>query len=138
MGSAKIYLATSGSYSDYRVHHAFATEKLAEAYASKVSEGEVKEFELRDQPVERRAWYQLTWWPDIEDRRASSMATANPSIWDYVEDYNPDRKLNHQWLEHHMPGRPSTLRVEGWDRVAVMKVYSEQRARYLAEKEGIA
>ena len=54
----KVYLATAGEYSDYRVCHAFARREDAESY--KLGD-DVKELEVHDGPVEVRYWYDLDW-----------------------------------------------------------------------------
>ncbi len=52
----KVYLATSGEYSDYRVCHAFAREEDAASYALGDA---VLELEVRDGPVEVRPEHTL-------------------------------------------------------------------------------
>lgn len=132
----KVYLATSGEYSDYRVRHVFAREEDAEAYA--LGDG-VEEFEVREWPVEVRAWHELTWHPSQPDRERSHPQGGNPQIHSAgLRDFDGDeRHAEHTWS---FPQTPTLawLRVGGWDLGRVKKVYSEQRAQYLARKEGIA
>ena len=54
----KVYLATAGEYSDYRVRHAFTREEDAEAYPLG---DDVLELEVHDGPVEVRTGTCWTW-----------------------------------------------------------------------------
>ena len=131
-----VYLATSGAYSDYEVRHAFAKREDAESY--KLGDNEVLELEVHDGPVEVRTWYALTWRTDWPEREATAHASANPHVG-----YGPrDFDGNEKHAEHYWSGPPARvtdiLDVQGWDLALVKKVYSEQRAQYLARKEGIA
>lgn len=127
----KIYLATSGDYSDYRVRHVFARKEDAEAYALG---DDVEEFEVQEGPVEVRPWHELMWWPDRPDRQAGEFTGANPLVYSAGRrDYDGNaRHVDHRWNDAR-----TCLEVEGWERERVMKVYSEQRAQHLAHKEGI-
>lgn len=128
----KVYLATSGDYSDYRVRHVFARREDAEAYALG---DDVEEFEVQEGPIEVRPWHQLMWWPGRPDRQAAAFASANPLVYS-TERRDYDGNPRH--ADHHWDDARACLEVEGWDRDRVKKVYSEQRAQYLARKEGIA
>lgn len=138
----KVYIATSGSYSDYRIDNVFLREEDAKAYAQgKGDEGGWDEYEVHEGPVERRPWYCLTWCPHLEDRKGGSGVVANPFMTDYVQDYDPALKLCHEWgktWNYDPELRHDVLKVEGWDKQDVLKVYSEQRAQYRARKEGIS
>jgi len=123
----KVYLATAGEYSDYRVRHAFSRREDAEAYQLG---DDVAEFEVHDGPVEVRNWHYLHWNPALPDREASWPTSANPYLESELRDFDGDeRNVQHEWVE--FPGR-KWLRVSGWDRRRVLKVYSEQRGQYLA------
>jgi hypothetical protein len=125
----KVWLATSGEYSDYTVCHVFARQEDAEAYEGA---GRVEEFELREGPVEMRPWHTLLWRADDPDHEKDSLRLANPygSSWPKDFDGRPE------YAAHRWDGPPERtgpiLTVEGWDLQRVMKVYSEQRAQYLA------
>lgn len=128
----KVYLATSGEYSDYGVCHVFAREEDAASYQGA---DRVEEFEVRDGPVEMRPRHTLIWNPDLGDREATSLALANPYVSSWPEDFTGhERDVSHAWKgppEFAMIGGP-VLTVSGWDLARVRKVYSEQRAQYLA------
>jgi len=129
-----VYLATAGEYSDYRVCHVFARREDAEAYAGS---DDVKEMELQEGPVEMRIWYRLWWWPDRPDQeKGDGLRSSNPVIYgDERRDFDGDpRHAEHSW-DHSLR---NVLSVEGWNRDQVLKVYSEQRAQYIAAKEGVS
>ena len=129
----KVYLATSGEYSDYRVQHVFARREDAEAY--ELATG-VEEYELQGGPVEVRVWHILWWNAEQPDAERDGSRLGNP--WELTDsrdfDGNP-RRAAHDW------GRrfgERVLRVQGWDRERVLKVYSEQRAQYIARQQGVS
>ena len=57
---------------------------------------------------------------------------ANPHTNSELRDFDG----NEHRVEHTWSGR--RLNVQGWDREADVKVYSEQRAQFLARKEGVS
>jgi hypothetical protein len=130
-----VYLATAGEYSDYRVVHAFARRQDAESY--KLGD-EVKEMTVRPGPVEVRTWYTLRWWPNLPERKPDDdwLAASNPWVGaDERRDFDGDPgRAEHQWTDQ---GIQPLLMVGGWDLALVKKVYGEQRAQYIARKEGI-
>lgn len=132
--SVKVYLATRGEYSDYRVAHVFARREDAEAY--KLADN-VEERELHDGPVEVRRWHEMRWEPRLGDRAGDGFALPNPHEDSEYRDFDgqPGR-AEHQWMGMG-PGR-MRLTVGGWDLARVRKVYSEQRAQYLARQEGVS
>lgn len=138
-----IYLATRGEYSDYRVCraftrreysdyrvcHAFTRREDAEAYPLG---DHVEELELRPGPVEVRYWYDLDWRADRPDSQEAPFAMGNPTVDSELRDFDGDeRRAEHRWSAQW-------LNVQGWDRDHVMKVYSEQRAQYVATQEGVS
>lgn len=130
-----VYLATAGEYSDYRVKHAFARREDAESY--KLGDNDVLELEVHEGPVEVRRWYELRWWPAHGDHDGRGLAEPNPWTDSEYRDYDGDEKhAEHRWMDLN-PAR-ALLVVGGWDLALVKKVYSEQRAQYLARKEGIS
>ena len=136
----KVYLATAGEYSDFRVCHAFARREDAEAY--KLAD-EVMELEVHDGPVEVRTWYSLKWRGDRGDFMGTEPRGArNPYVYDGEQrDFDGNEKhVEHRWSKAYMQGIEGNahLEVGGWDLALVKKVYGEQRAQYLARQEGIA
>ena len=131
----KVYLATSGEYSDYQIVHVFARREDAEAYQGAER---VEEFEVRDGPVEMRTWNTLMWHAERPDREAANFAAANPSEYSSLKDFDGrPQNVTHAW--YGPPARTGpVLHVEGWDLGRIRKVYSEQRAQFLARQEGVS
>ena len=127
----KVYLATAGSYSDYRVRQVFARREDAEAYGLA---DDVEEYDLQESPVEVRTWYTLRWYITKPDGPADSRSVGNP--WESSELRDFDGRPNN--LQHSTYYNGDVLLVEGWDLNGVRKVYSEQRAQHIAKREGIA
>lgn len=120
----KVYLATSGEYSDYRVQHVFTRREDAESYALG---DDVMECEVHDGPVEVRTWHMLWWNPGIPDREGDGLRLGNP--WQYTEQRDFDGRPGHV---QHCRNDSAVLLVEGWDLQRILKTYSEQRAQHLA------
>lgn len=126
----KVWLATSGEYSDFNVVHAFAREEDARAYELG---DDVMEFELHDGPIEVRTWYSLVWDADRPDRPGDGMRLPNPDTSTARRDFDGHpRRAEHRWGDNRYGRR---LLVEGWDLERVHKVYSEQRAQYIARQD---
>jgi hypothetical protein len=128
----KVYVATSGEYSDFRIRQVFARREDAESYPLG---DDVMEFEVHEGPAEARTWHTLYWYasqPDLE--AGDSRTNPNPFRTTELRDFdgNP-RHAEHQWLH----GAWAVLTVSGWDPDVVAKVYSEQRAQYVAREQGI-
>lgn len=141
----KVYVTTAGSYSDYRITNVFRNPEDADAYVrDHDSDGGVEEYELREKPVERRAWHSLYWNAGRPDAGRSPGRMSNPWESDEPRDYDDNpRHVEHHWhtqraVSEDGPFDMRVLRVEGWDRDRVLKVYSEQRAQELARREGVS
>lgn len=126
----KVFVATSGEYSDFRIQHIFANREDAEAYEGA---DDVIEYEVLEAPVERRPWHEIIWSPKIPDRPGDGFAMANPHYAAWPRDYTGDPG----YATHHWASRRQevVLCVQGWNPDRVHKVYSEQRAKYLASQE---
>jgi hypothetical protein len=125
----KVYLATSGEYSDYRVCHVFTRREDAEAY--ELGE-DVVEFQLHDGPVEVRVWHIMYWNPGQPDHEGKpGYQLPNPHYFEDRRDYDGDPRH----VEHHWVGATPQFQVGGWDLDRVRKVYSEQRAQKLAQAQ---
>lgn len=127
----KVYLATAGEYSDYQVVRVFARQEDAANYELA---DEWEEYEVDEGPVEVRTWHVLDWVPGLPDREQTNAHGANPHMWSDRRDFDGHpRRVEHRWLV----GRPigDQLIVGGWDLDGVRKVYSEQRAQWIARKD---
>jgi hypothetical protein len=134
----KVYIATSGSYSDYRIDQVFLNEEDARAYAETQREGDWDEWEVSEGPVERRTRFRLTW---HTDRPESAGRFSNPWTTAYPEDYDGNNRPECTWsktFSYVEENRRDILRVEGWSEEEVLKVYSDQRAIYKAREQGIS
>lgn len=123
-GRSKVYVATSGEYSDYGICHAFARQEDAQSYEL----GDAfEEFDVHDGPIEVRTQWFLYWYPQGQ---AGQEPAVHSRRWDF--DGHPNR-ATHEWGKNglHVP----FLTVSGWDRERVLKVYSEQRAQYIARRD---
>jgi hypothetical protein len=129
----KVYLVTSGEYSDYCVLKAFAREEDAWAYPFG---DDVEEFELHAGPVEVRTWHTIRWWPDPPSGPGYRGDEPNPYEHREQRDFdgNPNH-ARHEWTTPPNPYNPRALIVQGWELERVRKVYSEQRAQYLARQD---
>jgi hypothetical protein len=124
----KVYVVTSGEYSDYHIVRIFLNQADANAYQLG---DDVSEWDVAEGPVEVRNWYQLCWWPHRPD--AEGRDDPNPWWRNESRDFDDnERACTHRW--HEAPGtdRFTSLTIQGWDRERILKVYSEQRAQYLA------
>jgi hypothetical protein len=126
--AVKVYVVTSGEYSDYQIRHVFARREDAESYPLGDA---VKEMEVHEGPVETRPWHALTWNPALPDGKARTDSHDNPYELSWPQDFDGDeRHLTHQWHRGGMTG--PVLYIGGWDLQRVRKAYSEQRAQHLA------
>lgn len=119
----KVWIATSGSYSDYRIEAVFTHEEDARDF--ELGE-DSEEYEVHDGPLEVRDWWTLMWFPQSSHPR-DPIPHAKRRAFDGHPNY-----ARHEWRKD---GRASYLVVEGWERERVLKVYSEQRAQYIARKD---
>jgi hypothetical protein len=134
----KVYLATSGEYSDYCVRKVFLREEDADAYPLADC---TEEFELHEGPVDVRSWITLTWRPERADATERQLAAAdqNPAVTGEPRDFDGnERNCSHSWgTAWHSASRTRVpiLDVQGWDLDRVRKVYSEQRAQFIANRD---
>lgn len=126
----KVYLATRGEYSDYSVVRVFANREDAESYGLS---DDVEEMEVTEGPIEVRKWHRLYWDPDPSPEGPRTDRQANPWENEELREFDGrSRRAQHRWSSG---GRRPVLTVEGWSRNHVLKVYSEQRAQYLAKQD---
>jgi hypothetical protein len=122
----KVYVATEGSYSDYRILGVFTTEEEA----AKVGEY-AEEYDLWERAPEKKTVYAITTFPPSYPSRPIEVHSIQP--WDY----------NYERLG--MAKRPKFelfpnrgFCVSGTDRSLVEKAFQDRRAQLIAEAEGIA
>ena len=148
----KIYVVTSGEYSSYSYGPVFMHEEHAKAYVdSKGSRGgwnnyDYEEEELIEVPVTQRTRWHLRWpskMPVFEsaDGHLSTLVRyeePEPHIYSSVEDDLNELKVSVEWWHEMAFDGRDVLSIQGPSEEAVLKVFSEQRAIYLARKEGIS
>jgi hypothetical protein len=128
----KVYLATSGEYSDFRVVHVFARKEDAASYPLA---DDHEEYEVAEGPIEVRHWHRLAWWPDLPDS-GSDAEYPNPATWSQSRDFDGHpNHVEHAWKEPAGRAGRRSLVIEGWDLERIRKVYSEQRAQYTARQD---
>jgi hypothetical protein len=94
---------------------------------------DVMELELHDGPIEVWSWYSLVWDADQPDRPGDGMRLPNPDTKTERRDFDGRPKhAEHRWDETQYGRR---LVVQGWELRRIQKVYSEQRAQYIARKD---
>jgi hypothetical protein len=148
-----VYAATSGFYSDYRVHALFETKELAEEVANIDNAGKggwgdmsVEGFVLYDAVPQRRVKHTLT----VADRKDHWSGESIPLEggwfvgeverllwpWDFDIPKNCRAKVNRHGLKMKKGWR--TFSVEGWDKDACKKAVYDTLTQIKAEDEGIA
>ncbi|MEU7863450.1 hypothetical protein [Nonomuraea sp. NPDC049141] len=118
----KVYVATSGCYSDYSVEAVFLHKEDAEAYSLA---DDVLEMILQEGPADVRPNYLATWTKHNGD-----------SDWSYDQLYDGDDTVKATSGKTYL-GDP-WVRVTGWDKERVLKVLGERKAELLAEMAGVA
>ncbi|MER7213192.1 hypothetical protein ABT340_39530 [Streptosporangium sp. NPDC000239] len=131
----KVYLASRGSYSTYRVVGVFARKEDAEAY--ELGE-DVEEYDVHEGPQEVRAWLKLIWYPDHPDKDTwEGDGPYNP-----YEDMRPERRdydghpnrVEHRWARGWGERGSGHLEVCGWEIERIRKVFGELRAQWLSNR----
>jgi hypothetical protein len=119
----KLYLVSSGSYSDYQVHSIWSTPEKAEEIRKIVSHAnDVEVFNLDSVPDmkdDSYGWY-FTFAPNGDLLKTE----VNRYGWDEV--YEEDGNLVIQ------------VSIAEFDQAKAFKIATDNRARYLAEKKGLA
>lgn len=128
-----VYIVTRGCYSDYEICAVSLdktkAEKLAKVYTTRYDEASVEEWETDTEAdihaLNGRHPYSVTFYPDEE-----------PSVYkiDYVV---PDFKPCVREIKYARRGMCLDVQVYATDEAAALKIASDKRAQYLAEKEGI-
>jgi hypothetical protein len=121
----KVYVATEGAYSDYSVVGVFLNEE--DAKACPLADG-YEEFVLNDGPMDLRYYYTAVYHGRYGRARQVDMR-------DELVEYDGNdevRLIKSSW------SGPPTFMAHGWDQLKVLKIVSDARAAYLAEKGGVA
>jgi hypothetical protein len=131
----KVYIVTHGDYSDYRIDGVFSTKERANEFIrTRVRYGDIEEWDVDafDELI-RSGLYRYIVWFD-EDGNADLPPICRPDESDLAQPEVTE-------VNDSMRYRPSPLRlrVDVWarDDEHAIKVASEKRAQYLAERAGI-
>ncbi|MGW0795916.1 hypothetical protein [Streptomyces sp. NPDC002692] len=133
-GAAKAYIATSGSYSDYRIQRVFLDKALADKYLADGLCEEIEEFEITTTVTRAVAILRMDW------RSAQTFdgrpVGANEHSVVHREEPAGQPACRHTVHRHSADSRwgaSTTVMVEGHDHDRVRKVFSEQVAQAKAE-----
>ena len=120
----KIYVITEGEYSDYHIITATTDEEAAKALAKKFG-ADVEEYDDGKKILKMRSLYFIRF-----DKSGSAKIIRNVTNVSYF--YNEIGVC----CGRHGGGVDVTIEADSEERA--IKVAAEKRAKYLAEKEGIA
>lgn len=129
----KVYVATNGEYSDFAIVGIFGTEELARDCP--LADG-YQEWDVLTEPIKVKSFYNLTWYVTSPEHTGPTLDhMTNPSLHTFTirEDNVLHAKCGHYWYNTERP----VLTVHGTDLDRIMKVYGEQRAKFLAQREGL-
>jgi hypothetical protein len=121
----KVYVATEGAYSDFSIVGAFLNKEDAEACP--LADG-YEEFVLNDGPMDLRYYYTAVYHGRYGRARQAVMR-------DELREYDGNDEVH---LTTSSWSGPPTFMARGWDQLKVLKVVSDARAAFLAEREGVA
>jgi hypothetical protein len=121
----KVYVATEGAYSDFSIVGVFLNEE--DARACPLAD-DYEEFILNDGPMDLRYYYTATYHGRYGRARQVDMR-------DELREYDGEDEVH--FLKSEWAG-PPTFRARGWDQLKVLKIVSDARAAYLAERDGVA
>lgn len=141
-----LYALSQGAYSDYHVLALFTSKKLAEQAleAHKADEewsrdARIEEFDLFDElpePVTEH-YYQVEIWDDGRVTN-ENIRQATHLPWNHL-DGTPKPRPHVRWVRAPMyRDQGGRLEVRGSDEQAVKQAFSDNKARILAEIEGIS
>lgn len=139
-----VYAVTAGSYSDFHIEALFSTEKVARQAADSLEYGggEVAEYTVYDEIPPKRIIYHMEALPVTKEPTAGKNVLDGWKIGDgYVSGHaRPDgTPVVHAWAYGSGRGpKNRALRVWGYDKAKVEKVFQDQRAQMLAVIAGVA
>ena len=83
-------------------------------------------------------WHDLDWRADLPAEREIEGFGKVPNPYLDPEPEMRDFDGNEKHVQHTWSVSGTYLNVQGWDKQLVLKVYSEQRAQYVARQEGVS
>jgi len=130
----KVWVVTSGSYSDYQIERIFLREEDATTYEAGDIERRVEEYDVVSALGEQVTVL-------VVDEIVVTARYGHPHETFRTYWYGPDDdeiaglpacKAGELWKSAYMPDRGILVRVEGTDHERVRKVFSEKRAQAVA------
>lgn len=135
----KIYVVTTGSYSDYSINSMFSTRELAEQYTKGIYEAnDVEEYELDEFKEQMRDGF--CWWLVIM-LKDGSVYRSEPSGWEkpsYVKDGESIHVgfIDYSFLGFHMvTGVVLEVYCKSDTKERAIKITNEIRTRLIAMNE---
>jgi len=122
--SSKVYVVTSGEYSDYHIVAVYQSRKLAEQCAKLGREAEVEEWPIRTGLPKKLANF------SCELDKNHNDVESSRNLW---EDLVWPNEMN----DVNVHDNGYFLRVDGYNPDKVKKVFADRVAKYKAEKEGL-
>ena len=143
----KMWSLSSGHYSDYSVKALFATKKMAEdavrldkADKDSFNDPYVESFDVHDELPDFVTVYFMTenlWDDGTTSAFRSDAMTHLP--WNHYWDYGKMGRPKVDFIRAPMHnGKGGRLEVRGTDEQAVKQAFSDNKARILAESQGVA
>jgi hypothetical protein len=127
----KVYVVTTGSYSDYSIEAVFADRGLAEAHQAAVDvANEVAEFDVLTEAPTKFLVYNKS--------NNTHHGRGVPHEWSY-EAWSYNRGIYKRAdVTKYRRQDMTIVRVQGWDEEAVRKAYADALTRVEAEAQGLA
>jgi len=122
VSTEKVYIVTSGSYSDYSIDAVFSTQAPAEKFANFYGDGRVEEHDLDPEVPERHPRWSVTM-----DRDGNDAEAHKTGEWD-SEPGRLIRRSTNLGMLHYFK---CTIDCE--NETQAVKAANERRARFIAE-----
>lgn len=118
----KVYVVTSGDYSDYSIEAIYKKRELADDHVKQIGRGDadVEEWDLLDAVRERVAILRMRW------------AGGDSREWSYTE-WKDSAEACNTWDSTNL----HFIDTYGYDYERVRKVHAERVAQAIAHREGI-
>jgi len=139
-----VWLISSGDYSSYRVHAAFATEELVKEVCDAANTGnewsdyQVEYRELHTAMPERKILYGMRVQRGYTDTTWSEVESWQQVVWPWDYEYPTTARPRVRATGSHKPGHGwSEVSASGSDLAAVRQAFSDRWAQVKAQEEGL-
>lgn len=129
----KVYLVSSGTYSNYSVHCVFSTKELADEYVAKMNALDTPTgFEVEERELDRPRSNWVVW--EVKIGRRGDVVGAR--AWDYQGEEPPPLDVFYHENFYEAGGQTVMLcRIVCEDEATAVKVANERRTMFLAANE---